>query len=316
MSTGPVVETPEGPIPVPLPWGGNPPPIPHIANPLPSFIDKASNTWDDVAGWTTSAFDSATSFLGDTASTSISDVKSMIKTALNLSQTNWSTWISTVEDWTTVSIDELGSALTDEVIRARTDAITLGHMIEALGGAVYDGLGAVLAGAETYADRLVNGVLDALINDIAGVQTWAIDNIANPLLQEIERAQVDTLDRVEGAIADVQDWVRSELNTETAERVLAVAGVAAAVASIATWVDECGAPMCEEVGPNSDFSKLWKLLSTSALLAELLSLEQETFATLESDVQAMARKLVGIAEDFDTFFVGGSETVGDVIGSL
>jgi hypothetical protein len=269
------VETPYGPIPVPLPYAGNPPPIPSPAPILQKIHGGIAAGWSDVWGATKDLYDTATSDAKSVVNVGINDVLAIGSAAISVSQTVWSSYISALEGWVVTGIDELGQAVTDEIVRARTDAITLGGMIEALGGYVYDSLTPLLAATAASLWGAIDQLEHTLLGDVAGVESWAIDNIYHPLLNDITGVEQHLIDYVGAVTGLIEDWVKSQLNVETLERIAAIAGLAAALAEITTWVEECGAPMCEQFGPNTDLSKLLKLpklLEILGLLAGLAAL--------------------------------------------
>jgi hypothetical protein len=270
-----VIETPEGPIPVPLPLGGNHVTIPAPANPLPAFVDQTERKWETVAGWVSDRWHSVTSAIGDAASVAVSDVRTMIDAAISASQTAWSTYISALEDWIVTGIDEVGTAL-DVVSGSFADQIiTLLDLLEA---AKADALGWVadaIIEAERYADRVLDDLAARVLGQLADVETWAIDNIYTPLLNDVEAAKADVLDTMVKGLSDVETYARDLVNAETLERLAALGAVAAAVAAITTWVDDCGVPMCEEFGPGTSLANLLgnaELLQLLELLAALSAL--------------------------------------------
>lgn len=267
-----VIETPEGPVPVPYPLGGNPPPLPHIANPLPELVYGAERRWDTVAGWVSNAWHKGVGFLEGAASITLGDVETIVDAAINASQTAWSSMISTLEAWVVVGIDEIADTITDVRLGARTQAIELGQMIESLGDEVLGWGAGWIAQAEAYADRVVDELARALLSEIGNVQQWVIDDIASPLLGELARVEADVRDELARALGDVETWVRDQLNIETLERVAALSALAAAVAEITRWMDECGEPLCNEFGPGSTAGQLLADADLLKLLGFLLAL--------------------------------------------
>lgn len=146
-------------------------------------------------------------------------------------------------------------------------------------------------------------------------QQWATDNIFKPVYSELLKVQpaIDTgVDRAEKA-AHV-------------DAVAQVAGLAAAVGTAITPMrnalqaleeesDDCVKPMCETMGPKSDLGKLLKALSIAAdlaLLHELLNLDEDKLAGL---IRSVTSHVSGIVGAFESLFVEGGDTIGDVIKS-
>jgi hypothetical protein len=162
-------------------------------------------------------------------------------------------------------------------------------------------------------ERWVVGAIDGAVADL---RTWVIDDIASPLLDAIaaEGARVDDLiahglDTVRGEIADAVD-------NETLRRIAAVAALAAVVAAITDFVDNCGQPMCDVMGPKTDLGKLLKGLQAALLAADLAALLAMDEAELEATIAKLVTRGGQAISAFDEFFVGGTETIGDVIGNL
>jgi len=290
--------------------------MPHIANPLPGIIQGGEQRWETIAHTARDLFHSAVSFFEDGASIAAGDVKSIVATALDVSQTMWSTYISTLEAWTITGIDEVASTLDDARAEARTGAIELGQMIDALSGRLVDGLSNVLKVATTYTDDVVDTLARTVLGELGNVETWAIDNIASPLLNEIAVAKADVLDALERGLADVETYARDLVSSETLDRVAALAGLAAIVAALGAWIDECGVPMCETYGPGTDLTKLLKGLE--ALLGILAGVGLANLT--ERDVERIASYFLAItagdAEGFVNAFAGAGETLGSAGGTI
>lgn len=271
-----VIETPEGPLPVPVPWAGHPPPIPHVGNPLPALVDQTERKWETVAGWVSSTWHKGVSFLEGAGSLALSDIEGIVDTAINTAQTAWSTYINLLEDWITIGIDELGTAVGEARLAARGDAIQLAQMIEALGIDALGWVGDAETIARNYTDLVIDGLAQALVRGLVNTETWAIDNIYHPLLGDIERVRADLLDWTLGALADTQTWVREQITAERLARLAEIAGVIGTLAALESWVAECGAPMCELIGPGTALAGLLGNAELLELLAMLLALKTLT----------------------------------------
>lgn len=167
--------------------------------------------------------------------------------------------------------------------------------------------------------RLGASIEPRILEGLANVETWAIDNIYDPVQTDIVRTAGDLYD----AIQNTADWVTATaeglVSAETLARIEALASLDAIVAAIAgtatialTWVEECGAPMCSYAGPNTDLGKFLKLLNLAgeaALLAELASLDG---AGIENMLRALVSLSHGVIDDVDALFTGG-ETVGSLL---
>jgi hypothetical protein len=102
------------------------------------------------------------------------------------------------------------------------------------------------------------------------------------------------------------------VHSETLARLAAVGALAASITTALTWIEECGAPMCESFGPKTDLGKFLKLLNVAAdaaLLAELASLD---CAGIEKLLAGLVKVSGGVIDDLDAMFTG-TETLGGVL---
>lgn len=135
-----------------------------------------------------------------------------------------------------------------------------------------------------------------------GLKTWTIDHVSRPL--------TDRLDTHAAAIQDLQGAVHNN-----ALRVEAVAGGLAGLGllvhqmqgqlnKVLTETEECTQPMCETVGPKSDWGKLLKKFAPAAiwaLLAELAALHPDAVEAASED---LAHALGPVLERFAEAWIG------------
>lgn len=319
MSTGTYVDPDTGlpvPIPIPSPLGGQHVAIPHPGNPLPAFVDQTERKWETVAGWVSTGWHKAVSFLEGAASIGINEVETIVNTAINYSQTAWSTYINGLEDWIVTGIDELGTAL-DIVTGSFADqVITLVGLLEAAKADALQWVADAIAEAERYADVVVDGLAQALVNGLVGIEAWVTDTVVQQLLGDLAQVETSLRDEIYRVAADVETYARDLVNAETLERLAAIGALAAAIADITTWLNDCGEPMCAEFGPKTDLSKLLKLLDAAGLLALLVELSQSNFADLEGALRTLAADGGHAIQTFDTLFVHGGDTVAETIAGV
>lgn len=142
---------------------------------------------------------------------------------------------------------------------------------------------------------------------------WAMDNIFRPIIETIFVDEQAAVLREQQVRADAVKHA-NDLNTNLAQHVLGeIAPVAALATATAKWVDDCGAPMCDTVGPKTDLGKLLKGLKIAALaavLAELAGLDEHGLETLLRGLQHLS---AGVIDTFTSLFVGGGDTLGSTI---
>lgn len=134
--------------------------------------------------------------------------------------------------------------------------------------------------------RMTHYVQSAIANE-ARALTHAI---VTPLQHEIVtlRGQVHDLTREAAAL-------KLQINGSIVPKVTLAVATATAAAKIAqktaTWVDDCGEPMCETQGPKTDWGKLFRRFGPTALWV-LLS------AVAASDPKEVERAAIGFADTF------------------
>lgn len=150
-------------------------------------------------------------------------------------------------------------------------------------------------------------------NAIRVSQAYATDRVFKPLLETIFADQQAANQRMDVQHVEAIDHA-NQLNARTLIHVgEVVAPVAAATKALAQWVDDCGAPMCETMGPKTDLGKLLKglkLAATLALFAEIANLNEDRLATL---IRELTSHVGGIIDTFSQLFVQDGRTIGAVI---
>jgi len=148
--------------------------------------------------------------------------------------------------------------------------------------------------AERYADARITtaaGVLAALsAAEVHALRAELLRDVIIPLHSEV--AALGAI--VRPVVVDVEH-VKELLGHHVIPnltKALATAGIAATLAHAATtWVEDCGAPMCEVAGPKTDWGRLFRLLKPAALLVLLEALAAE-------GPEAVERATVDFAETF------------------
>jgi hypothetical protein len=306
----------------PLPWSGevvpiDVPPVPvdvPIAGPVIHFIGEGEHAiWDNVWSW-----------VKGTARTVASDVIAIENDILHAA-------IKVAEAYTGSLLEGLSGFINDTFSYAESGLQLInGYATDALSILFQDVFGIDRAIADLRAivgaidNVVIPGVFSELLGDIEGVyadlvggidlvKSWAIDTIYTPLDAEIRAAERAIPVWAEGALTDAKAYADDLVHSEALKRAAAIAGIAAAVASIATWVEECGDPMCQTIGPKTDLGKLLKGLALAgdvALFAELANLDEQGLADLLASIGARAAALAG---EFESNFASGGETLGGLV---
>lgn len=150
------------------------------------------------------------------------------------------------------------------------------------------------------------------LNAVTLSNKWAVDNVLRPL--ETQRAA-----DVANTTAQIKSSAHATLTTALASDAAVAAAAAGALAPVASAVktllaenEACVKPMCDLLGPKSPLGNLLKGLKIAALLALLAEIANLDEAGLEHLISALVSISGGIIGDFETMFVGGAGTLGQV----
>lgn len=220
-----------------------------------------------------------------------------------------------------------GVALSHSIISVAT---TLNHNVAALAGRIVATIHyaeALAVRAQHYADAKVYAathVLAALMAaEVNAVRAEIIRDVINPLHAEV--VQIGAI--VRPVVVDVEH-IKDVLGHNVIPNVtkaLATAGIAATLAHAVTkWVDDCGEPMCQSIGPKTDWGKLIKRFGPAGLLAILAAIETVDPQAAEQAAEHFAATVGPVLEQWATAWLGlipgdtGAlkKRVGDEVGSI
>jgi hypothetical protein len=237
------------------------------------------------------------------------EIKNLIDTALAYEQTAWASFIGTLESWINASVAALTATIDDLASFTITEMIALYYSLSDELRSVEVALWDSVVGIDQALARQWWDTVQSIDGAVAGVEAWAIDNIAWPILQEIN-TEVQRIEREIGA--DVRALEREIAGLKVGDiagLAARLAAIAAAVAAVTTWVEDCGAPMCEQMGPKTDWSKLLKVLNVAGMLALLTSVGTLTEAELEQLATTVAGLGANPAQHFVELFVTEGDTL-------
>jgi len=284
--------------------------------PVESFIGQVENKWSAWWDFSVDKFGSLWSGLFDGANAAISDVKDMVTTALSWEHTLWSSfhtlqYLFTVSVWDTINstVDTLQSFVIGSIASLGVDVLNIETWLGEVIAPEIAGIEGDLRGWETWTITAIGQVID-------GLQGWAIDHIYNPLDADIRNVETWVEARVDSAIDTLRGDIAEAVHNEALQRLAAIAGIAAAVSAIASWVDDCGEPMCQTLGPKTDLGKILKALSVAtdlALFAELANLDEAQLQQLLSGVAGWGGRVVTA---FDDTFIESGGRLRDVLSDV
>lgn len=296
---------PAGYVPVPAP------PIPHVGNPVPYIVHGAEAAWSDVSSWVSDRWHSITSFFTGGFTMGWDEVKSLVDVALSAEQTAWASFVNTLEAWISASIGALEAAISDVGNFAmELQATLLGDLVVAMDAVLRQLLDSVY-GIDQALARQWWDTVQAIDNMEANLRTWAIDNVYDPLLQDVWN--VIALEQAD--IANLGKWLQTQIDGIDQIDIPAILTrlgiIAAAITALQTWVDDCGEPMCAQMGPKTDWSKLLKVLNVAGMLALLTSVGSLT----ESELEQLAATVASMAADPAAAFAQAFVTDGDTLAA-
>lgn len=305
---------PVGPIgpASPAPTG----PLTNIPTPgqLITYVGQGVQaTWNDVWGYISGAASSAATDILNVEQTIGQAVLNGIEAYVGAELQALGGFINDAIDIAVSGIDGLSTALDTAVLGLYDDVVYLDKIAYGLLLDVQGIEGNIIPNIEQRLLDLGTATAAFIHLGIADVQTWAIDNIYNPLLNDVQTLERDTVIAIEGTATRVLDEARSLVKDEVINRTAAIAALATAVAAITTFVEECGQPMCDTFGPKTDLGKLFKALALAgelAALAELANMNEHDLAALLTTV---GRKAATYIDFLETNFVAGGESIGATV---
>ena len=173
------------------------------------------------------------------------------------------------------------------------------------------------ASVRHYAEGLSHNVaasIDARIAQATGaLRAEMIRDILNPMRSaeaDMEHRLHDARVRLAGMEHQIRDYVRPELG-----KVTITAGAALALARAAKkWEDDCGEPMCQTVGPKTDWGKLLKRFGPTAIFALLAAIAAENPDAVEKVATELADALGPALSTWAESWLGLASGDRDAIG--
>lgn len=308
------------PVPVePLPVG----PIPGLPSNLPSpdpiiqFVGAGEHAvWNDVWNWIKGASSAAVDVLNTSEAAIANAVLGTVENYVGNQLKALSGFIDSAYQYTLDVGNLINTFAVEGIVSLYNDVVFIDEILRQL----LDDVKGIDNWIANLVPSIVGVVMDALTAEInaaiQNVESWAIDNIYNPLDGAIRDVETRVDEAIVGAAADVEQYARDLVNAEALQRLAEIAGILSAIAALQTFVEECGDPMCQVMGPKTDLGKLLKALDAAALLAIIAELAGEDFAGIEALLTGLADKAAQVVDFFDTYFVEGGDTLSELIGRL
>lgn len=317
MPTRAVVMVGDVPVPIELPPPPAFPPLPiSLPSPAPviQYLSRAEHAvWDDVWGWVKGSAEKVYQIGGQVVSKAVAEAVPVVEAFVGQELKAISGFINDVYDFASAGINDAIAFATSIEGAIYADLANAWITIATIGGQVDQILTGDLASILEEIARISGSIEPRILDGLANVETWAIDNLYHPLLTDIVTTAGEIYDTIDRTAEWVTAEIESQLKVERLARIAAITGIFAEVITLAKWVEECGAPMCESIGPKTDLGKLFKALSVAEgalLLTQLANLDEAGINSLLRGLSSLAEGVVG---DFETFFVGGGDTIGETL---
>lgn len=273
------------------------------------------------------AWDHTFGLFGSVPHVDMHALSNMITNAVHAAFSIIGNGITSAISMVTTEISALGTwavsrvlVLDNRVTAAGRAALDLEHKAEAVAYNLTANASKTLRGeirvAEGDAYRLVTGAT-------AAIEAWAIDNIAHPLLKELDHVRAGVEHDIGSAVGSVRDDLTKLIEGTNAKTLAEIATVAGVATAVAEWVKECGDEMCSTVGPKTDWGKLLKRFAPTAILAMLGAIAAENPQAVEAAAEELAHVIGPVLSSWvEQWAVGGGgfpsqpSEVGGALGRL
>lgn len=144
---------------------------------------------------------------------------------------------------------------------------------------------------ERYAqDQAANALRGAHTLDVAE-RAALMRDVINPLRSEVAKLQ-QTIQHGNGQVASLSSLIHTHILPELATAAAAAGAAKALATKVQSEWDECGEPMCETVGPKTNWGKLFHRFDAALLWALLAAIAAESPEEIEHAAEDFAR-LIG-----------------------
>ena len=279
---------------------------------------KWDNFWIGIGGHLNDVWHSVGSFLfGHSGAPSLDTVSGLIRLSMHV-QTRLTRQLITGLASRTVAVEVAlwkGVSAVDRRVTA-TQQWAAGNLQR-----VYRELHAEVLSARTYALSLVTGLVRGIDARIAqhtsALRAELVRDVINPLRSEVtglRRSLTHVAGQAEHSAAQLTHTVLPEL---AGLSVIAHEAYKLAQAAKA-WEDDCGEPMCETVGPKTDWGKLLKRFGPTAIFALLAAIAAENPDKVEAAAADLGKALGPVlgswAEEYLGLSHGDKSTAERTIG--
>lgn len=202
----------------------------------------------------------------------------------------------------------LGNMAVKGVSTVARQVLNLNHKVDLLRQDLLGRILRAIQAAERYTDQRLSRYAHDVNNrfsyerDLA--RRWVHQEVEQPLERRLHRLE-DNLGKLGTTLeAKIRRDVHADLLAQLAPIALTVGHLAPQVAKLAKEAEECTEPMCETVGPKSDWGKLLKRFSPAAFWLLLAELAREDPHALETAAEDLASVLGPVLETWTMAWLG------------
>lgn len=149
----------------------------------------------------------------------------------------------------------------------------------------------VAGSLERYADGKAHDALVGAHTLDAALRAELIRDVINPIKSDLAKLQ-HSVQTGAGSVASLSTLIHTHVLPELATATAAAAAAKALATKAQEWEDDCGEPMCETVGPKTNWGKLFKRFDAALLWALLAAIAAESPEEIEHAAEDFAR-LIG-----------------------
>lgn len=290
-----------------LPKQGVPIKFPIIGTPAPGSLG-GQVTWDDVFGYIQDAFPTVT----PAAQLNLPNVIQAFQKPMERQVHALASYTNLLQDFVKVmGAHTFGNdkALKGAIVKAQH----IIHNIDARQNGTLNGITTLaLPSLQAQITKANRTAYQLALNALKLAQVWTTEHIYIPLDTKIATERVQRQAAVDKITKVDIPAVHTDLLAKLAPVITAAAAAAKAASAVQQWVDDCGEPMCQSMGPKTNLGKLLKglnLLADAGLIAEIAALNE---TKLQELITASASHVGNLLDTFSTTFVDGGGTLLDV----
>jgi hypothetical protein len=264
-----------------------------------------NNFWIGVGGRLNDVWHSAASHLfGEPShSPSLDTVQQLIQLSMHVSLRSTRQLVGLLSG----HVSSVASRLYKGVIAVANHVNALqawtGAQLGALRGAITAGDLSVRHYVDARIAQLGAG-LDARINlHTSALRAELLRDVLNPLHVDVVHMG-QSLQGVHNEVVGIGAQLKTHIVPELAATALIARAAQTMAAAAKAWEDDCGEPMCETVGPKTDWGKLFKRFGPAGLLALLATIEAVDPQAAEDAAKHFAEVIGPVLEQWTTSWLG------------